>query len=115
MEYRLFSDNLHKPDPDQHIQISVWGTEQGLQLRVAYNSSSEPYDNGKKRAPGESMILTDEEVAAAPKWLTRDAFSISYTEVLDLSDDIDHGRPPKEPYGLRSDHYITHLGPPKPL
>lgn len=114
MEYRMFSDDLHRPESDQHINISVYGTEQGLQLRVAYLSSSEPYSTRQQLGPGEGMVLTEEEVAAAPKWLNRDAFSISYTEVLSLSYDIEQGKPPQEPHGLASDHYIEGLAPPKP-
>ena len=115
MQHLLFSDDLHPVEPDQHINISIWGTEQGLQLRVAYNSSREPYTTGQKLAPGEGMALTAEEEAAAPKWLTRDAFSISYTEVVSLSYDIEQGKPPKVPYGVVDDHYTYYLGPPKPL
>jgi hypothetical protein len=106
MQHLLFSDDLHPVEPDQHINISIWGTEQGLQPRIAYNSSSEPTDK---------VILTDEEEAAAPKWLTRDAFSISYTEVVSLSYDIEQGKSPKEPYGVVDDHYTYYLGPPQPL
>lgn len=115
MEHLLFSDDLHPVEPGQHINISLHGTEQGLQLRIAYLSSLEPYDDGQERAPGEAMVLTDEEVDAAPKWLTRDAFSISYTEVLNLSYDIEKGKPPEVPYGISSDYYSINLAPPKPL
>jgi hypothetical protein len=115
MEHLLFSDDLHPAAPDQHINISVYGTEQGLQLRVSYVSSREPYDNGQERAPGEGMALTEDEYEAAPKWLTRDAFSIGYTEVLSLSYDIEKGKVPTEKYGVVSDYYAEYLAPPKPL
>jgi hypothetical protein len=105
---------LHPAEPDEHINISVWGTEQGLQLRVAYVSDSAPY----KLVVGEGftgVALTDKEVDDAPTWLTRDAFSISYTEVVSLSYDFEQGKPPKEPYGLIDDYHTYYLDPPKPL
>jgi hypothetical protein len=113
MEHLLFSDTLRPATPDQHIDISVYGTEQGLQLRVAYVSDREPFKPVVEEG-FTGVALTDEEVAVLPKWLTRDAFSISYTEVLGLSYDIEKGNPPSEPYGVIGD-YSEYLGPPKPL
>ena len=114
MQHLLFSDDLHEPKPDQHINISLYGTEQGLQLRIAYVSGREPFKPVVEEG-FTGVALTDEEYKAAPKWLTRDAFSISYSEVVSLSDDFEQGTPPKAPYGLSSDYYSEYLGPPKPL
>lgn len=81
MEWQLVSSSVPEPEPGHYLNVWVFATEQGLQVRIA----EIPYD----KPPGEG-------------WKVHDTFSMSYTEVLALSYDVEKGRF-GGPYGLPGD------------
>jgi hypothetical protein len=72
MEVKLFHMRDFSPPEGSKIEVTAYGTEQGIQFRLV-NPLTDP--------PSETAF-----------------YSIGYTEILQMSDDIEKGKP-RERYG----------------
>jgi hypothetical protein len=90
MEFTLFEDDITDGDGEVVAKVRLMATDQGLQLRIAQPTVNTPVDG---------------------MWLNKDAYSIGYTECLQLSDDVEHDNY-TPPYGVTVDRYHVFWKPP---
>jgi hypothetical protein len=80
MEVKLFHMRDRSPPGGPKYEVAAYGTEQGIQFRLIHTHIDPPTET--------------------------DIYSLSYTEALQMSDDIEKGKP-RERYGTAGSGFET--------